>query len=70
VGSKTGGVGTKGVLSSAWGEMRGAGVIGIEGATTREEVVSRVGASTLRDGAGAGAGWLGLVVPCRMSISC
>jgi len=50
--------------------MGGAGVRGIEGTTTSEEVASGAGASTLGDVAGARVGWLGLVVPRRMSISC
>ncbi len=35
-----------------------------------EAVASGAGASTLRDVAWAKVGWLGLVVPCKMSISC
>jgi len=57
-------------LSFTWGEMGGAGVRGIEGAKMGEAVASGAGASTLRDVAGAGVGWLGLVVLCKMSISC
>jgi len=58
------------VLAGARRETGGTGVSGIDGATMGEEVASRAGASTLRDVAGARVGWLGLVVPCRMSISC
>jgi len=68
-GAKTGGAGMKEGLSIAGG-MGGAWATRTHGATTGELVGGGLGVSTLRDVAGAGVGWLGLVVLCRMSISC
>jgi len=53
---------TKGI-SSTWEERGGVGGSEGHGGATGEVVRSGVGTSTLRDVAGAGVGWFGLVVP-------
>ncbi len=58
-----------GVLSTTLRELAGAGVAGMDGSTTLEAGLNGVLSFTLRDAAGAIVSWLGLVVPCKMSIS-
>ncbi len=58
-----------GMLSTTLRESAGAGVAGTDGATTLEAFLHGVLSSTLRNAAGAVVSWLGLVVPCKMSIS-
>jgi len=66
-GSTTVGTDRTGVLSITCKEL--VGVAGMDGSTTGEAGLKGVVAATLRDVAGAVVGWLGFVVPCKMSIS-
>jgi len=50
-------------LSSTWGETGSSGGSRAHGGATGEAVTSGVVTSILRDVAGAGVGWFGLVVP-------
>jgi len=71
-------MGKDGVLLTAGRESAKAGVAGsetgVEGAGSGGATMVAMGlcgviASTLRDAAGGIAGWLGLAVPCKMSMS-